>query len=135
MKQTAEIINKYLHLPLEVMEEFIERSFGDAEGMTVEERMSAYPDKEYPNQEDRLSLEKRVMDGLLKINHKYKTGKVLLVAHGAVIHSILSSISDEDINIGKTPLLNACISNIQFHDEKWKIRDFNQVAHLMKEKR
>lgn len=129
-KQTAEIINQYLHLPLEIMDEFVERYFGDAEGMTLEERMSVYPDRQYPNQEDRQTLEKRVMEGLYKINQKYKNGKVLLVAHGAVIHSILTILSDDEVSIGNTPLLNACISNIHFQQDKWKIKNFNQVSHL-----
>lgn len=129
-KQTAEIINQYLHLPLEIMDEFVERYFGDAEGMTLEERMSVYPDRQYPNQEDRQNLEKRVMEGLYKINQKYKNGKVLLVAHGAVIHSILTILSDDEVSIGNTPLLNACISNIHFQQDKWKIKNFNQVSHL-----
>lgn len=37
-KRTAEIINQYLGLPFEVMEDFAERHFGDAEGLTFDER-------------------------------------------------------------------------------------------------
>lgn len=129
-KQTAEIINTYLNIPLIEMNEFVERFFGDAEGMTLEERIAAFPDKNYPNQEDRATLEKRVMAGLYKINQQYPNGKVLLVAHGAVIHTILSIISEDEIDFRKTPLLNACISNIHFQQEKWGIKDFNQVTHL-----
>lgn len=43
------------------LDEFIERDYGDAEGMTVEERITTFPDKKCPNQEDRFSLTKRVM--------------------------------------------------------------------------
>jgi uncharacterized phosphatase len=55
-KQTAEIINKDLNVPLIEMEEFLERNYGDAEGMTINERLSAFPTKNYPNQEQRDSL-------------------------------------------------------------------------------
>lgn len=37
-KETAQIINLHLILPLIEMDDFKERSFGDAEGMTMEER-------------------------------------------------------------------------------------------------
>nr|WP_249305893.1 histidine phosphatase family protein [Lederbergia citrea] len=131
-KQTAEIINEGLNVPLIEMDNFSERYFGDAEGMTLEERLSAYPDKKYPNQEDRLALNKRVMAGLNKINDKYRNSKVLLVAHGAVINSILATLSNGDIGSGKTTLINACISNIHFHEEKWSVAEFNQVSHLSK---
>ncbi|MGE8203170.1 histidine phosphatase family protein [Heyndrickxia sp. NPDC080065] len=129
-KQTAEIINQYLRVPLVEMNEFIERSFGDAEGMDAEERMSAYPDKNYPNQEDSISLEKRLMAGINEINQRYRDSNVLLVTHGAVIHSILSTLSNREIYSGKEPLLNACISNIHFEQEKWKVKEFNKVSHL-----
>ncbi|MFD2442494.1 histidine phosphatase family protein [Bacillus sp. CGMCC 1.16607] len=129
-KQTAEIINEDLHIPIVEMEEFIERSFGQAEGMTLQERLSVYPDKKYPLQEDRLSLNKRVMAGLDRVNKKYKNGKVLVVAHGAVINSILAIVSNGEIGSGKTKLSNACLSNIHYHKEKWEINDFNQVSHL-----
>ncbi|MDI5788631.1 histidine phosphatase family protein [Bacillus licheniformis] len=55
-KETAEIINQYLGLEIIEMEDFIERNYGDAEGMPFEERMRLYPDKEYPNQESKKRL-------------------------------------------------------------------------------
>ena len=54
----------------------------------------------------------------------------MLVAHGAVINAILAVLSNGEIGAGKTNLLNACISNIYFHQDKWQINDFNQVSHL-----
>ncbi|MFD1040400.1 histidine phosphatase family protein [Virgibacillus byunsanensis] len=128
--QTAQIINKSLNVPLIEMEDFKERSFGDAEGMTLKERMSVYPNKVYPNEEKMGSLNKRVMAGIQKINQQYGQSKVLLVAHGAVISSILSNLSEGEIGTGKTKLINACISNIHFHDDQWQVRDYNQVTHL-----
>lgn len=57
-KETAEIINKDSNIPLVEMIEFVERYYGDAEGMAVEERVTAFPDGNFPNQEDRNSLNK-----------------------------------------------------------------------------
>jgi uncharacterized phosphatase len=129
-KQTAEIINQGLQLPIIEMADFSEQSFGDAEGLTLEERLAAFPDKIYPNQEDWISLNKRVMVGIDKINQNHPNKKVLLVAHGAVINSILSALSGGEIGSGKTKLMNACISNIHFHEEKWTIKNHNQIDHL-----
>lgn len=133
-KRTAEIINEGLHIPLIEMEEFAERSFGDAEGMTREEIEAKYPNRDIPNQEERSALNERVMAGIEKINLKYGNKKVLLVAHGGVINAILSILSDGEIGSGKTKLINACISNINFREEKWMINDYNQVGHLSKYK-
>jgi len=129
-KQTAEIINYKLKLPIYEMEEFLERGFGDAEGMDMEERISKFPDGIIPNQEDRETLKRRVMDGIKNINEKFPNKKVLLVAHGGVINSILAILSGGEIGSGKTKLMNACISNIHFIEKEWKIKDYNQVTHL-----
>lgn len=129
-KQSATIINETLQLPMIEMEEFKERNYGDVEGMTVEERNKLYPNRNYPNQETQLELTDRVMKGIHKINETYYNKKILLVAHGGVINAILSHLSDGEIGSGKTKLLNACLSNIYLTEEKWHIKDYNQITHL-----
>lgn len=129
-KETAEIINNDLSLPLIEMDEFIERSFGDAEGMTIEERLATFPNRNYRGQESRKSLNKRIISGINAINQEFVNKKVLLVAHGAVINTILAEFSNGEIGSGKTKLINGCISNIEFIQDKWKINDYNQVKHL-----
>ncbi len=129
-KQTAEIMNEKVKVPLVEMDEFVERGFGDAEGMTKLECTEKFPDKIYPNQEETEAFHNRVMSGMEKINEHYKDKKVLLVAHGAVINAILAILSKGEIGSGKTRLFNTCISNIDFIQNGWKIKDYNQVAHL-----
>lgn len=129
-KQTAKIINQKLQLPLYEMEEFQERHFGDAEGLSIEDRKAIFPDKNYPNQEQLEPFINRIMKGLKKVNKNYPYSRVLLVAHGAVINSIIIQLSEEKNLPEKIPLVNACMSNIQFQENKWKVRNFNQVTHL-----
>ena len=129
-KQTAHIINNHIKVPIIEMPEFQERGYGDAEGLTPKERLTLFPDGVYPNQEDRLSLTKRVVEGLKEINIRFHDKKVLLVAHGAVINAILYELSDGEVGSGKTSLINACISNIEFRQQAWAIINFNQVNHL-----
>jgi uncharacterized phosphatase len=129
-RETAEIINSYLNLPMIEMADFAERAFGEGEGLTLEVRMEKYPDGNYPNQEEREDFNNRVMTGIKKVCDAYPDKRVLLVAHGAVIGMILSNLSNGEIGSGKTKLMNACISNIHFQKEQWEIKDFNQVRHL-----
>ena len=131
-KQTAEIINKNLNLSLIEMKDFLERDYGKAEGMLLEERIAAFPDKSYPNQEDRLTLNNRVMLGIQEINQRYAGSNILLVAHGAVINAILADLSKGKVGSEKTELKNACINNIHYHQDRWRIKDFNQISHLSK---
>lgn len=127
---TAEIMNRYLNLPFEVMEDFAERSFGDAEGMTYDERSTIFPDHEYPNQEPLDVFSDRVMTGLEKVHQKYPNQKVLLVAHGAVIYRILSIIANGKLDLGNRKIENTSISTLDRVDGEWVIRSFNQIDHL-----
>lgn len=129
-KQTAKIIAERKSLPLREMPEFIERNYGEAEGMTVEERLLKFPDLQYPNQESKEDVRERVMNGLQQIQKEHKVSNIILVAHGAVINSILAILSNNEIGSGKTKLANACLSTINYDQGIWKIKDFNQVGHL-----
>lgn len=129
-RRTAEIINESLDLPLLEMEEFAEKHFGDAEGMTYEERALTFPNRHYPNQEDNGRFAERLAAGLKIINDRYPEQRVLLVSHGGVINAILGDLSGGEIGSGKTRLLNACLSHIHFDKENWVIRNYNQVSHL-----
>jgi len=129
-KQTAEIIAEKKCLPLIEMQQFIERNYGDAEGMTEEARLKKFPDLQYTNQESKEDLRTRVMNGLRQIQKEHKESNIILVAHGAVINSILAILSNNEIGSGKTKLANACLSTIYYEQGIWKIKNYNQVEHL-----
>ncbi|RNF41149.1 histidine phosphatase family protein [Planococcus salinus] len=129
-RQTADIINRKLALPVVEMECFMERYFGKAEGMDVTQRTAIYPDKDYPGQEDPVTFRERILDGLEKVQQAYADGRVLLIAHGAVISELLLVLSEGEISSKKAPLVNACVSNIQYQQKTWKIVNYNQVSHL-----
>ncbi|MDW7616858.1 histidine phosphatase family protein [Peribacillus sp. SIMBA_075] len=129
-RETAEIISNYIEVPVIEKIAFIEKNFGVAEGMTAAERKAAFTDKLYPGQENQDSLRNRLMNGLQEIQKEYPDKKVILVAHGAVIHFILRLMSNESIVSKEMRLFNACLSTIRFDADSWIIDDFNQVNHL-----
>ena len=88
-QDTAKIVQEKVNVDLIVMEEFIELSFGDAEGMTLDERLKLYPDRVYPNQEEEYSFKTRFSKGLDIVQNKYRNKNVLIVSHGALINAIL----------------------------------------------
>ncbi len=129
-KQTAEVINSFLQLPLFIIDEFIERDFGDAEGMTRKEIISAFPDRNYPNKESRSALEMRIMKGLQTIHERYEGKRVLLITHGGVINTLFEILSDGKLGKQKLKLKNASLSTIRYDNGKWNIIEFNQCSHL-----
>lgn len=128
-KQTASIIAAKNKLPIVEMAHFLERSYGDAEGLTVEERTAQFPNRQYTNQEPREALIKRVMQGIQQIQ-QHPVNKVIVVTHGAVINSILAALSNNRIGSGKTKLANASLTIIRFVKRAWHIESFNHIAHL-----
>nr|WP_230156132.1 histidine phosphatase family protein [Peribacillus sp. Bi96] len=129
-RETADIIAHYMDVPVIEKIEFIEKNFGVAEGLTSAEREAKYIDKVYPGQESQESLRNRLMKGLQEIQKEFPKKRVILVAHGAVIHFILRLMSNESIVSTEMRLFNACLSTIRFEADSWIINDFNQVTHL-----
>lgn len=130
-KETALIVNHFVgHLPLFVSDDFIEKDYGQASGMTVEKKNCCFPDGKIPEMETFDHISARVKKGLQLIRNKFPTGTVLLVAHGGVINVILSLLSGGQIGTGKTKLFNTCISHVVTDGETWKIVDYNRIDHL-----
>ncbi|KML12653.1 phosphatase [Bacillus safensis] len=129
-KETAHLILNYVHAPLVIMDDFIERDYGDAEGMSFEERQKLFPDKQYPNMEPLETIQNRMLEGIEKVRAAYPDQHVLIVAHGAAIHALLTTLADEHMGLQNTRLVNACLNYVEWTDGKWKVRDYNVVSHL-----
>ncbi|WP_432414463.1 histidine phosphatase family protein [Bacillus altitudinis] len=129
-KETAHLILQHVHAPLVIMDDFIERDYGDAEGMSFEERQKLFPNKQYPNIEPLSALQDRMLEGIEKVRATYPDQRVLIVAHGAAIHALLTSLADEQMGIQNTRLVNACLNYVEWTDGEWKVNDYNVVSHL-----
>ncbi|MDT1120901.1 histidine phosphatase family protein [Bacillus altitudinis] len=129
-KETAHLILQHVHAPLVIMDDFIERDYGDAEGMSFEERQKLFPNKQYPNMEPLSALQDRMLEGIEKVRATYPDQRVLIVAHGAAIHALLTALADEQMGIKDTRLENACLNYVEWTDGEWKVNDYNLVSHL-----
>ncbi|WP_321999194.1 histidine phosphatase family protein [Bacillus pumilus] len=129
-KETAHLILKHIDAPLVIMDDFIERDYGDAEGMSFEERQKLFPDKQYPNMEPLETIQDRMVEGIEKVRAAYPNQQVLIVAHGAAIHALLTTLADEHLGLENTRLVNACLNYVEWKDGKWKVLDYNVISHL-----
>ncbi|QHE54302.1 histidine phosphatase family protein [Pontibacillus sp. HMF3514] len=130
--ETAEIIQSHLEqtVSIHTIDEFKERAFGEASGLTFQELHEKYPNRNYSGQEEWEDFKTRVFSGLEQIQTNFKGKKILLVAHGAVINCMLSVLSNGEVGSGKTKLINACISHLENIDDMWNIRSYNETSHL-----
>lgn len=130
-KTTAEIINTYVGgVPLLESGLLIERDYGQASGMTMEERDRHFPDGVIPGKENDSHIKERAIQAIEAIKEQYPDQRVLLVAHGALIKAILKAISNGEIETHPFKLFNTSVSHIESNGEKWRIVNYNQIGHL-----
>ena len=129
--QTGRIIADRLGIGVVlVMEEFIERDYGAAAGLTPREREERFPSGEWPRLESRELVTTRCRAGLSALAERYPRRRIVVVSHGAAINAILADLSGGEIGSGKTVLANACLSLVRFHSDAWAIESYNVVSHL-----
>lgn len=107
-KESAGIAAEHLHYPKDkIIEEplLIERSFGEAEGLTSAEREQKYPNYHYsdigyvfPGMESFEELMKRAGGVFQKITDTYKDKEnILAVSHGALLAAVITAVTNRRI--------------------------------------
>lgn len=129
-KKTTQLINQTLNLRIIYEDRLKERYFGIAEGKSKVELIKKFPQQIYPSQEPRLALNKRAMIALNDIVRAYPNQNVLVIAHGAVINSILASVSNHTVGSRITTLKNGSLSILNINEPNWLIESVNQTTHL-----
>jgi uncharacterized phosphatase len=127
-RETGEIINEKMGLPMEVMDEFMERGFGEGEGLTREERRASYEGFDFPGMETEKDLTNRIMAGLAAILQRYPNKRILLVSHGGVIAAILKLFHLNEQQ--EVKLFNGCINNLHYSEDSWQVNGYNVIDHL-----
>jgi uncharacterized phosphatase len=128
-RETAEIIRKHTAInEISVMDEFIERDFGAASGLTRKEADERFPDGNIKDIESRGELVRRVMRGLDIILERYEDEKIIVVTHGAVINSVVSTVSRGAIVTTKPE--NGGISILCYCEGGWRCTAYNLSGHL-----
>jgi len=107
---------------------FRERNYGMASGLLPEERRNRFPDGIFPDQEEFEHLRIRAMDTLNHVVNEYQGKRIIVVSHGALINSILYTLSGGEFGSFKTRLSNACINKIIYKQEKYSIEFYNKTA-------
>lgn len=136
-RQTAEIIGEALDLPVHTCPRLRERSFGQLEGMTVEEikqRYSVYPigtplEEKY-GIESLERMQERIVARLEEIMAQYGGKQVLVVSHGAAINAFIHYATKGEMGTGKTSLDNTAISRFLYSGRTWSVEAVNDTRHL-----
>ena len=109
-----------------------ERSYGVAEGFTLEEREARWPEANWAGLEPWEQVATRAMRALGHVRAARPDAETFIVCHGGLINAILAELSGGEIGAGKTTIINTSISTITYDGlgSHWSIAAYNEIPHL-----
>ena len=126
-RQTAEIIASQ-HGYTEIIEQelLIERSFGEAEGLSHEQWRAKYSNLDViPGGESRTQLADRSMLLLETISKELAGKRVLAVSHGALIRALIAIASNNELPRDGERLGNASLNVVKHIDNSWQVVNYS----------
>lgn len=131
-RKTAEVIAETLEMKREIiiMNDLIERDFGEISGLLPEERELRLASGETLGIETQEDLRGRAMKALNTISAKFRGDGIIVVAHGAIINAMLAVISEGKIGTHKTLLTNGGVSVIENSGERWSVELHDHIPPL-----
>jgi uncharacterized phosphatase len=130
-RHTAEIIASETGIT-EVLEQslLIERSFGEAEGLSHEQWRAKYSNlDDIPGGESRIQLAQRSQMLLDVLASEFAGKRILAVSHGALIRNLISIISENQLPRDGERLGNASLNVVSHHESSWKVVSYNLEPH------
>ena len=125
--ETANIIKDYLKLDCEIFKDpaFIERDFGESEGLDVNEKnFVKVLDDSYKNLEKSYEIQNRVYNGLLNvIKNNPNKQSILIVCHSHTIKALLTKLDNKRTFMD--PLCNCAINYFTYESNEVKIDTVN----------
>lgn len=125
-RQTAEIIYDQVGFD-EVLEEnlLIERSFGEAEGLSHEQWREKYSNlDEIPGGESRTQLALRSQTLLDNVSEQFSGKRILAVSHGALIRTLIAIASNDQLPRDGERLGNASLNVVGHEDSSWRVVNY-----------
>ena len=126
-RQTAEIIaNQHGYNEIIEQELLIERSFGEAEGLSHEQWRAKYSNLDViPGGESRTQLAERSMLLLETISQELAGKRVLAVSHGALIRALIAIASNNALPRAGERLGNASLNVVKHIDNSWQVVNYS----------
>lgn len=126
-RQTAEIIASQ-HGYTEIIEQelLIERSFGEAEGLSHEQWRPKYSNLDViPGGESRTQLAERSRLLLETISQELAGKRVLAISHGALIRTLIAIASNNELPRDGERLGNASLNVVKHNNNSWQVVNYS----------
>ncbi len=125
-RQTAEILLEEVGFDSIIEEQLlIERSFGEAEGLSHEQWRAKYSNlDEIPGGESRTELAARSQLLLDTVAQQFAGQRVLAVSHGALIRTLIAIASKNQLPRDGERLGNASLNIVGHEQDNWRVIDY-----------
>jgi broad specificity phosphatase PhoE len=108
-----------------------ERFYGEAEGLTSDEREAKWPGLlAWPGLERQDVMTARAMSALERVAERHVGGRVLVIAHGGLINAVLHQVSGGEVGTGITIILNTARTMLLRNGTGWEIETVTDTSHL-----
>ncbi len=129
--ETAQIIAQKTRVrAISTDDDLIERAYGEAEGLTITDRLLRWPDSGWPGLEELVDVQDRALMSLMAIASAYPGKRVAVVTHGGVINAVLTYLSRGEAGRGRTTLYSGGITTLVRDCEGIRIESVNQTTHM-----
>ncbi|MGZ7445428.1 histidine phosphatase family protein [Paenibacillus sp. TH7-28] len=130
-QETGSIIAEALGIPLyDPDSRLMERAFGQAEGLTSEERETLWGknwDELELGQEKDADIRKRALAFMKDLAERYPDNNVLVVSHGGLLAQLYIALYQ---NKYSERIGNLSLTILEKNDEDWQMRLYNCTRHL-----
>lgn len=107
----------------ELDEAFVERNYGEAEGLTGAELDERFPEGvDVPGRESRDAVGERVVAALHRLAAAHPGESIIVVAHGGVIRSVLETVAP---GRHREPITNGSVHSFQHADGGLELARFD----------
>lgn len=130
--ETAKIIADATGIKtVHIDERFVERNFGDISGKpaSILRDIMEMKVESVNGMETNEEIMERCFSALNDVAKLYEGKRVIIVAHSHAIKAMLHTICPDEITF-RTPLQNACVSYISYHNKLWEIEKYNYSLHI-----
>lgn len=108
----------------------MERSYGAAEGFTLDERAERFPGDVWEGLESHEDLEQRSVGAIEDYIHRFPNQRLLMVTHGTWINSVLEVVSQGEFGHGKSFILNTSRTFLKYTASGWEVGEVAVAEHL-----
>lgn len=125
--ETGHLLNESYTIPIQIKEEWIEKSFGDVEGKEYSYVFSTYPDGVFPRAETDEAVIDRVLPLFDEIAHEHAGKNILIVTHGAIIHALLRHFNAYQETLEDVRLHPLSMHTFMNENNEWIVESYNQL--------